>query len=249
MITSLYFSILALAKIMLTTTTYAINLGDSTVYLIEQNNATKQKTKTIIHLHESEQTALRVAQFFVSQQGGHLVSLSQSGQRTIRFTLKNVCYEFDPNRIFTDAGIKKTLADYSTYSLEAHTEVKRLARRILRLLPKDALVAVHNNNQEYSLKAYLSGEPLASDANALNFQENTNPRNFYFVTRRKDYNHLANRHFNVVLQSAKATNDGSLSYLFLKKRYINIEAGYEEDIIQLQMLKEAMSLIHTFRQT
>ncbi len=221
--------------LVLTQTGCAINhkvmVGDERV-IIKQ---TPGKGKTYVHVHQNEQTALKAAKVALRQQGGSLITLVHSGGRTIVFHLNNQRYEFDPNRIYTDKGIKKTLAQYSRYTPEAHDEVKKLANKIKELLPNSKVVAVHNNST-YSLKDYLPGHKLASDAKAIHMSPANYYRNFYLVTQLKDYVRLKMDGFNGILQKTSATDDGSLSIFLAKGEYINVEAGYNQLNEQVKML-------------
>ncbi|RUR12091.1 protein tyrosine phosphatase [Legionella sp. km772] len=219
----------------LTQTGCAINhkvmVGDEPV-IIKQ---TPGKGKAYVHVHQNEQTALKAAQFAISKQGGSLLTLAHSGGRNIVFHLNNQRYEFDPNRIYTDKGIKKTLAQYSRYTPEAHHEVKKLANKIKELIPEGKVVAVHNNST-YSLKDYLPGHKLASDAKALHMSPKNYYRNFYLVTQLQDYLRLKMDGFNGILQKKNATDDGSMSVFLAKSQYINVEAGYNQLNEQVEML-------------
>ena len=225
-----------LLMLVLTQTGCAINhkvmVGDEPV-IIKQ---TPGKGKTYVHVHQNEQTALKAAKVAIRQQGGSLITLSHSGGgRNVVFHLNNQRYEFDPNRIYTDKGIKKTLAQYSRYTPEAHQEVKKLAHKIKQLLPEGKVVAVHNNST-YSLKDYLPGHKLASDAKALHMSPQNYFRNFYLVTQAKDYARLKMEGFNGILQKKSATDDGSMSVFLAKSEYINVEAGYNQLVEQVKML-------------
>lgn len=213
---------------------YTVQIGKTPVNVIKVSG----NGKTFIHLHENEVTALVAAKQLLKQEGGSLITLQHSGERNIRFYLKGVRYEFDPNRIFTDRGIEKTLHSYGHYSISAHREVKKLAVKIISLLPTGKIIAVHNN-KDYSLKEYLPKHPLASDVKALNYNHQTNYRDFYFVTQLQEYNRLKKLKFNVVLQTPHAQDDGSLSFYFAKKNYVNIEAAYGHLSTQLKMLHYA----------
>lgn len=222
----------------LTQTGCAINhkvmVGDERV-VIQQ---TVGKGKAYIHVHHNEQTALKAAKAVIRQEGGSLLTLVHSGGRNIVFHLNKQRYEFDPNRIFTDKGIKKTLMQYSSYTPEAHREVKKLAVKIKQLLPKGKIIAVHNNSS-YSLKDYLPGHELAHDARALNMNPDNYYRNFYLVTKMSDYLRLKMAGFNGILQKPSATDDGSLSVLLAKNEYINVEAGFDQLREQIKMLQRA----------
>lgn len=193
------------------------------------------KGKAYVHVHQNETTALKAAKVALRKQGGSLITLVHSGGRTVVFHLNNQRYEFDPNRIYTDVGIRKTLAKYSRYTPEAHHEVKKLASKIKELLPEGKVVAVHNN-ASYSLKDYLPGKELASDAKALYMNPSNFYRNFYLVTQLKDYLRLKVDGFNGILQKSSASDDGSLSIYLAKREYINVEAGYDELNEQIKML-------------
>ncbi|MFT4059494.1 MAG: protein tyrosine phosphatase [Legionella sp.] len=218
--------------------TYALNhiimVGDEKVEIKHYIG----KGKTFIHVHHNEQTALKAAQEVIKKTGGSLITLEHSGGRNIVFHLHNKCYEFDPNRIFTDVGIKKTLTSLSQYSSEAHREVKKLADKIKQILPKGKVVAVHNNSS-YSLKDYLPGNVLEGDAQAVHILLRNYYRNFYLVTKISDFLRLKSKGYNGVLQRNSATDDGSLSVYLAKRDYINVEAGYDQLMEQIKMLQHA----------
>ncbi|MGC1183293.1 MAG: protein tyrosine phosphatase, partial [Legionella sp.] len=86
--------------------TYAMNyivmVGDEKIKI----KHTVGRGKTFIHVHHNEQTALKAAQEVIKHEGGSLITLEHSGGRNIVFHINHKRYEFDPNRIFTDKGIK-----------------------------------------------------------------------------------------------------------------------------------------------
>lgn len=194
--------------------------------------------RSFVHVHHNETTALNAAKYVVRTQGGRVLTLIHSGKRNIVFHLHHQRYEFDPNRMFTDVGIRKSLKTFGHYSTRAHAEVKKLATQVKRLLPPGKVIAVHNNNG-YSIKDYLSGHPFHDDAAALYIDPHQFYRNFYLVTRRFEYNRLKHHHFNTVLQAKNATNDGSLSVYLARRDYVNVEAGYNQLRAQIEMLEQA----------
>ncbi len=130
------------------------------------------------------------------------------------------------------------MQQFGPYSTSAHQQVKHLAQKIKLLLPKGKVIAVHNNNA-YSLHDYQSGHALANDAKLLYMDPKNFYRNFYLVTQSKEYHRLKKLHFNSVLQAKNATDDGSLSVLFARSNYINVEAGYNQLAMQMKMLRQA----------
>ncbi len=214
---------------------YPVNLGSTKVIIQQHKNG---KGKNFVHLHHNEITAYKAAKAVIETDGGSLLTLIHDGERNIVFYLNNEKYEFDPNRIFTDLGIKKTLSQFGNYSPSAHKEVKKLADKIKVLLPKGKVIAVHNN-KSYSLKDYLPGHELAEDAKALNFNKSNHYRNFYLVTKENDFERLKSLNFNSIWQVLNATDDGSLSVYLAKNDYINVEAGFNQLAEQIKMLKQA----------
>ena len=214
---------------------YPVKVGHSLVIIQQQRHG---KGKAFVHLHQNETTALKAAKAVVKTEGGSILTLIHAGQRNIVFYQHKKRYEFDPNRIFTDRGIKKTLTKFGCYSQEAHVEVKKLANKIKSLLPKGKIIAVHNN-ESYSLKNYLPGHHSASDARALKFNKKSYYRNFYLVTQKSDYMRLKKLNFNSVWQAGDATDDGSLSVYLATRNYVNVEAGYSQLATQVRMLRHA----------
>jgi len=214
---------------------YPITLGDSVVTIQRQQHG---KGKTFIHLHHNETTALKAAKAVIAAKGGILLTLRHTGERNIVFHLHRKRYEFDPNRIFTDIGIQKTLLQFGLYSREAHLEVRKLADKIKQLLPKGKIIAVHNN-ESYSLNDYLPGHNLANDAQSLHVNQQHYYRNFYLVTRHNDYLRLKKLNYNSIWQASNATDDGSLSVYLSGRDYVNVEAGYDQLLPQIKMLKYA----------
>lgn len=216
-----------------------VKVGDTSIQIVKKTTHNRKEThKTIIHIHENETTALKAAQYYLARHSATLITLHHQGTRNIQFKLNGIRYEFDPNRIFTDRGIRLTLQQYGHYSQAAHQEVKRFAAILLQTIPPGKVIAVHNN-KTYSLKDYFPKHALAKDAGALQYWPRSNYRNFYFVTQQQAFARLKHLHFNVALQSKRATNDGSLSYYFAKRHYMNIEAGYDQLQAQLKMLDHA----------
>lgn len=215
---------------------FPVRLGDSTVIIQLQQQG---RGKMFVHLHQNETTALKAAKKIIETDGGHLLTLVHAGQRNIVFNLHHKRYEFDPNRIFTDVGIRKTLMQFGGYTPAAHHQVSKLAVKIKKLLPPHGKIIAVHNNRTYSLKDYLRGHHLAQDARSLNFYDKSHYRNFYMVTKNHDYLRLKRLNFNSVWQAKAPIDDGSLSVYLAQRDYINVEAGYDQLTAQIKMLQYA----------
>ena len=108
-------------------TRHALRVGDTRVIIEKTQHGVG---KNFIHVHQNETTALRAAKAVVAQEGGSVMTLVHSGGRNIVFHLDKKRYEFDPNRIYTDEGIKKHLPN----SEPIHDERMPKFRRLLTLL-------------------------------------------------------------------------------------------------------------------
>lgn len=213
----------------------SVQLGDNTVVIRQERYG---QGKTFVHVHHNETTALAAARHVAKNDGGTVLTLVHPGGRNVVFYLDHTRYEFDPNRIFSNHGIKKTLSQYGPYSKAAHLEVKKLAEKLITLIPSGRVIAVHNN-QEYSIKNYLPGGDAANDAKALYINPHSYYRNFYVVTQEYDFKRLKKGRLNGVLQSPDAKDDGSLSVFLAHQNYLNVEAGYGELKAQIAMLRMA----------
>ncbi len=220
-----------------------IKLGDTTVKLITYSG--KQPGLTYFHPHQDETTALKAAKMVIAQRGGKVVTIAHGGQRLITFYIGKDKYIVDPNRIFTDVGIKHTLRLYSHYSPAAFNTVNQFAKTIVGLLSKKFIVAVHNNTiGHYSALSYKRSHKLANDALKRYFDPKLNPNDFLYMTTMQLYKSLMPYKFNMILQDDKTvTNDGSFSVYAPEHNipYINIEAEYGHLKQQLAML----SAVHT----
>lgn len=209
------------------TTKYKI--GDTTVSIVVSGSG----GWTMVALHENESTSVRAAK----ATNGRLVELKHTGGRNVSFTLNRKKYSVDPNRIFTDTGIRKSLKPYSP---EGHKAVQGLAVELLKHIRGRAIVALHNNtNGSYSIKSYQAGGQYARDASQVHINPAHDADDFFFVTRQWVFDLLKSGDYNVALQSGHVTDDGSLSVYCARYGiiYVNVEAESGHSSQQAQMLK------------
>jgi hypothetical protein len=108
----------------------------------------------MLNVHENENTSVVAAKAFVYWTAGSLYYLQHGGGRLINFTLDGVQYIFDPNRMFTEEGRRKTLEEYSQYSKEAADQIAVLADTLLRVYgfpQRPYIIAIHNNRSAASV--------------------------------------------------------------------------------------------------
>lgn len=222
---------------------------------VEKSTQTNAQV-ALVHLHRDEQNALEVAKEMHGTYCSNLVHLKKGTGRYLKVEVtptkggkkvKETC-KADPNRIFTDSGIKSNaiqkgcsadarplveadLKDFRDTKLRPAIDGSRKGKGSTPL----PIVSFHNNapGGTLTIKAYESGgdEAGAAETDTKRLKGATNPSvvkgedpdNFFLVTDPADFAALGAKR-NTVLQSASPTDDGSLSVAFAGDRYINVEA-------------------------
>jgi hypothetical protein len=214
-----------------TVTRNPITLGETTVHFLVHER--EPGSAVIVNVHDDENTAVLAASAVLERQGGRLVEIDAQGKRMVSFQLSKQTYAFDPNRMFTDVGLDKTLKQNGRTSAQAKTQVQAFAAALLALLPPrvegQPLIAVHNNTPgpPLTIHGYESGGAFAKEAAEVFVGPGQAEDDFFLVTERRHFEVLKSKGFNVVLQNNEgATDDGSLS-VYCGKRglpYVNVEA-------------------------
>src|SRR5690606_6588797 len=145
--------------------TLLLTLGDTPVHLAVHDGG---EGLALLVLHDDENTAADAGRRFVEAHGGRLVELRAQGERRVAFGLGGSALSVDPNRIFTEAGVRRTLGDDSTNA--GAVAVSRLFGDALVAVyrPEALAVTLHNNTpDDYSALSYAEGGPYERDAEAV----------------------------------------------------------------------------------
>ena len=228
--------------------TILYKLGDKTIPLSisQYGNSTEI---VCINLHDNEFTSVQAARSVLEQKGGILIKLDNNRQRVIRFRLRGKNYAFDPNRIFSRAGIEQTLRENSTVDLYAIEEIEKFATRLLNLIPDEAacVVALHNNTEEaYSVKSYLPGNDREKDAREVYANDSQDVDDIIVTTDSILFKKMADQGFNSIWQhNERAKKDGSLSVFYgeKNKRYINIETQHGRLAQYIEMFGKLLDIL------
>jgi len=206
---------------------------------------------TMINVHDDENTSVAAGKVIIEQSGGRLIELSHGGHRLVTFSLDGRRYRFDPNRIFSDAGIRATLDKQSTWSEAAHRAVKRFAAQYLEHFALDrepVIIALHNNtNGALSIGSYRPGSEHAATARVVHIAAARGADDFFYVTDQRFFDYLRQRDLNVTLQDNRnVPDDGSLSVYFGRKGipYVNIEAEATHLNAQIEMVRIACEMLN-----
>jgi hypothetical protein len=223
-------------------------VGDTQVRaLVVQQGAA---TPTMINVHDNENTSVLAGRRVLSEASGRLIELSHSGHRLVTFQLGGLTYRFDPNRIFSDAGIRETLTRRGAYSAAGHQVVAQFARDLLdrfALNREPVIIALHNTDgRGLTIHSYRGDEPLSSASARVQVSQTRRPGDFFYVTDRRFFDYLAARDFNVTLQhDANVPDDGSLSVYCarLDIPYVNVEADNTHLAEQTEMVRVVLNMI------
>ena len=217
-------------------------LGDTTVK-VEKYEYSKQQTGiTYINLHENERTSVKAAQAVLNHvRYGRLLKLVSGGKRLVTFKVKGRKYKIDPNRIFTDKGIKKTLRTHGRYSKAAHRAVKQFVDKFLKkykLRKSVAIITLHNNTNRGSLTIQRLKKRMKKGDQAY-INKKADGDDFFYVTSQWFYQLFKGYGFNTFFKNlGRVKDDGSLS-VFCKKNiipYMNVEAQHGHLRQQVSML-------------
>jgi muramoyltetrapeptide carboxypeptidase len=225
-----------------------IPLGDDFVTI--ETYQSKNNGLTFFHLHEDEVSSYTQSKKIVDEYGGKLISIKQSGKRLIEFSLDNQTYIVDPNRIFTDKGIKDSLEKYSKYNAKALDEIRSFANRVASIVIGKLVIAVHNNyNKGYNIETYKNN---TKEVKSFYQNPKQGTGEFFYTTDDNFFNFAKVAGYNVVLQSDGVINDGSFSvYAALQgSDYVNLEVQRGKDSLELEMLSFLLRYFtYTFNNT
>ena len=200
-----------------------------------------------INLHDDEVTSVEAAKRVLEEQGGLLIEIENNAQRNIRFRLDRYFYKVDPNRIFSEEGIKRSLEQLGRTSDKAIDEIEKLGQRIIQLIPEETkcVIALHNNTPDlFSVTEYAPGNKRSVDSKKVYINARQDTDDFFLTTDTNLYEKLADKGFNTILQDNKhCTEDGSLSVYCGKKniRYINCETEHGKTEQYYEMMKALCS--------
>ncbi len=221
-----------------------LKIGETDVQVVIYKTSTS--TPIYFRPHENESTSSDATKETLKKHGGTFVELKSKGERLISFSLKNVSYTFDPNRIFTAVGIQKTLKQYGRYTQEAEKEVSNFVTALFSrfLTDKSLIVAVHNNTDKGSLSvlSYKNSPEAAS----VNINPARDADDFFYVTNAEHFRLLKEKGFNVVLQNtARVADDGSLSVYCGRQgiAYINVESEHGHLQQQIEMMNALREIL------
>jgi hypothetical protein len=203
----------------------------------------KNDNLLFINLHNNEVTSIKAIKQVLSKSFGKYLGLLSGGTREVNLKENGKTITFDPNRIYTKAGIEKTLKNYNCYSESNFNLTETFSKEFLKYFSKaKLLVALHNNtNGGFSINKIFKEMNTKKDVKEININPEKDEDDFYFVTEKSKFDYFKSKGYNVVLQDNKhVEDDGSLIVYCISKSisYINIECENSHLDEQIQMIQE-----------
>src|SRR5262245_47794530 len=112
----------------ITEKTIFYQLGENVVPIKIQQYGERSDV-VFINLHDDELTSVEATKRILRDYGGVLIEIENNAARNIRFLLHGRSYKIDPNQIFSQDGIRKSLAQFGSSSDRAIIEVEKFGQR------------------------------------------------------------------------------------------------------------------------
>ncbi len=221
-------------------------LGDR-LMIVARYGADNEVPYVLLSLHSNEVTSIEAARDHVAEHGGLFIELQNEKQRLIAVDMYDRTIAIDPNRIFTTEGRQRGIHAASRKDERIRRQITEFSDFILNEIPTGkVIVALHNNtDEEYSIQSYQKHPAIKKDAEAVHINSEMDEDDFYYTTSRDIFEKLKEKNVNVVLQSSKAYDDGSLSIYCgtADQPYVNIETELGHFDEQKKMLKTLAEIL------
>lgn len=229
----------------------AFQIGETKIHAQVRQFGTN--SLTMVNVHDDENASVEAGVAVLEKTGGRLIELTHTGKRRVAFKLNGREYHFDPNRIFSSAGVRLTLKGEGGGDVPpaAYAAVDKFADQFIghfKLDQQPAFITLHNNGDGgLSIHTYEPGGAWEADTDELHVSSTVDPDDFYFVTDKRIFDELKKRDANVILQdNSIKRDDGSLS-VFAGRHgipYINVEAQPDHLEEQIKMIEVAVQIIY-----
>lgn len=202
-----------------------------------------------VNLHDNENTCVEAAMLFLASHGGRLIELRHGRGREVVIRRAGRMYPFDPNRMFSIKGLRKSLAHFNDISDDDLDLASGFASEVIDLIAPTSgipVIAIHNNSPgKLTIRDFMPGEWYGPDAQAVHTAPNRDPDDFFFTNSTWLYEALADLDHNVALMAERPPDRGTLGNYInnLGGLYIIVEAEHGHIQEQTLMLEDLGSLL------
>jgi len=203
----------------------------------------------LLNLHDNENTAPQAGKIFLEKHGGRLIELRHGRGREVVVRLKGKLHRFDPNRMFSTAGLRKSLK----YFRNNRDDVFAIAAGfrdslidIMAVRPGMLVISLHNNTPDkMSIKDFAPEEWYGQDIREIFINPERDPDNFFVVTKMHHFTALELRGYNVALKAHNPVDRGMvIDYIdHLGAVCVTIETEQDKLAVQEEMLEVLWRII------
>lgn len=228
-------------------TTHTLYLGEEKVWvdIYERSGA----DITLLILHDNENTSSEVGLAFVERHGGRLIELRHGRGREVVVRLNSIIYRFDPNRMFSDVGLRASLEYFHNNTDEVFAIAAAFRDSVMDLFAVRegmVVIALHNNTPDkMTINDFRPGEWYGEDTRGVSINPQQDPDNFFVVTQDELFNALSSSGYNVALRAKYPPDRGMLiDYCErLGAMYITVEAEHGKQVEQEEMLEALWKIL------
>lgn len=202
-----------------------------------------------VNVHDNENTSAEAAKAFILSKGGRLVELEHGRGRTVVIRRSGVLHRFDPNRMFSEAGLRQSLDYFHNLSDENLVLAARFAADVeafIEIEPGKPIVAVHNNTDgKLTIHDFKPGEWYGDDTREVFINPAEDPDDFFFTNSPVLFKALKAMRYNVALMVENPPDRGTLANLVNARKgvYVLVEAEHDHLRQQIAMLEDLGRLL------
>lgn len=231
------------------------SIGETKISVVERHCYPCNSHVLFVNLHHDETTSVEAAKQYLDKIGGRIINIENNGKRLVNFRFNNEIFTFDPNRIYSSAGIRSTITILSPrYDSAAAKEVAGFARSFIAdyISNSNLIISLHNNvDSSLSVVSYKNMQAGNDSSGKTFINPHMDADDFILTTDMNLFNRIKEKNINVVYENVEAiADDGSLSIYAARHNipYINAEAQHQHAKEQLFMLKAIDDIVKEYMQ-
>ena len=233
---------------MLTDTAF-VKLNDLDINLVKYSYG-KPKISFLV-IHDDEDTGVKAAFEYIRFSGGSIIDCQYGGTRNYKFRHKGIDFQTDPNSIYSYGGRVMGLDKYdNTDNDDVIRQLEDASKMILNYYNAKKLgymFTLHNNaDGGFGISSYLKGYELEETADSVHINFEADSDDLILVTDLALFNNFKKKNVNVILQSNRGPDDGSLSVYAMENKipYINVEVQHGHQYEHLQLIEIAIKVLY-----
>ncbi len=230
-----------------TTITHTLRLADEIIWVHEYNQP--GGSFTFVSLHDDENTCVDATLNYISRYGGRMLELRHGRGREVVIRRNGVKEKFDPNRMFSPEGLRKSLRHYGNNSAANRKLGSKFAREVVDLIGVEkngTVITVHNNTEgKLTIHDFEPGGIYEEDTGEVHVDETRDIDDFFFTNSPDIFRRLVEMNYSIALRNDNILGRGTLGeYIHLAGGiYVTVETQHGHYKEQVQMLEDLGRLL------